>query len=605
MKKIALFLITALMSITGWAQSISTRNAGEVRVDCDGLNWNFKLSTTYENGREYLKIEMDGYEEAVPSPFTVSFAVPQNDAHHLWSVNGTSRFQIKPDWAASYKSSISSGMPLYQFLNDSNRNRLTIAMSEVFDEVVAEVGLREEGCLLCGHIKYFTAPHAPLSHYETVICFDSRNLFWAKSIQEASAWMSEASGCKPCQVPEAATDPLYSSWYQFHQDVHAGDIEAECKLASELGMRTIIVDDGWQTEDTSRGYAFCGDWEVVESRFPNMWDHVDQVHRMGMKYMLWYSVPYVGIHSKAYERFKDKALKVNDGGNVLVLDPRFPEVREYLLNLYVKAMNDWGLDGFKLDFIDQFRLTGTDPDIAQNYAGRDFKSVPDAVNKLMSDIQSELHEMNPEVLLEFRQSYIGPAIRQYGNMLRVSDCPGDLQANRIGIANLRLTSGATAVHSDMIEWSSAESPENAGRAILSALFGTIQYSVMLRDISQAHRNVIKHWIDFSQKHRETLLHSDFYPSHPEAGYPTIEAANDKEWIIAAYQDDIVVDVASCDRDTYIINATGANAVYVSLDKSPSKVEAFDTYGRSVKAPAVKKGISRIEIPVSGYIKLHF
>lgn len=605
MKRIALFLISALVAISGWAQSIGTRSVGEVRVDCDDLNWSFRLSTSYENGREYLKIEMDGFEEAVPAPFSVSFALPQNDAHHLWSVNGTSRFQIKPDWAASYRSNICSGMPLYQFLNDSNRNRLTIAMSEVFDEVVAEVGLREEGCMLSGRIRYFTAPHAPLSHYETTICFDTRNLFWAKSIQEAAAWMSEAAGCKPCAVPSQAKDPLYSSWYQFHQSVFAHKIEAECKQAVELGMKTIIVDDGWQTEDTNRGYAFCGDWEVVENRFPNMWDHVDQVHRMGMKYMLWYSVPYVGIHSNAWERFKDKALTIKDHGNVLVLDPRFPEVREHLVGLYVKAMSDWGLDGFKLDFIDQFKISGTDPAIAQNYAGRDFKSVPEAVNALMKQIHDELFEMNPEVLLEFRQSYIGPAIRQYGNMLRVSDCPGDHQANRIGIANLRLTSGSTAVHSDMIEWSAAESPENAGRAIISALFGTIQYSVMLEDISQAHKNVIKHWLDFSQKHRATLLEGDFYPSHPEAGYPTIEAANDKEWIIAAYQDDIMVDVASCDRDTYIINATGSDGVYVSLDKTPSKVEAYNAYGRTVKAPSVKKGISRISIPVSGYIKLYY
>ena len=28
-------------------------------------------------------------------------------------------------------------------------------------------------------------------------------------------------------------------------------------------MESIIVDDGWQTDDNNRGYAYCGDWAVT------------------------------------------------------------------------------------------------------------------------------------------------------------------------------------------------------------------------------------------------------------------------------------------------------------------------------------------------------
>ena len=39
-----------------------------------------------------------------------------------------------------------------------------------------------------------------------------------------------------------------------------------------------------------------------------------------------------------------------------VLDPRFPEVRQYLIDLYRSFITDYDMDGFKLDFIDSFQF---------------------------------------------------------------------------------------------------------------------------------------------------------------------------------------------------------------------------------------------------------
>ena len=227
-------------------------------------------------------------------------------------------------------------------------------------------------------------------------------------------------------------------------------------------------------------------------------------------------------------------------------------------------MRDDNLDGFKLDFIDSFAFGGEDPAIAEDYTGRDIKSLPEAVNLLMKEIYRRLSSINPDVLIEFRQRYIGPAIRQYGNMLRAGDCPADMQANRQRIANLRLTSGETAVHADMLEWNTAETPENAARHILSALFGVVQYSLMLEDIPESHYKVIEHWLDFSQKHRKTLLKSDFRPYHPEACYPVIEAESDDELIVAVYNDMSLPVIKPTGKDTYIINASGASSLVLDI-----------------------------------------
>ena len=37
---------------------------------------------------------------------------------------------------------------------------------------------------------------------------------------------------------------------------------------------------------------------------------------------------------------------------------------------------------------------------------------------------TRLTKIKTDVLIEFRQSYIGPLMRKYGNLFRAGDCPG-------------------------------------------------------------------------------------------------------------------------------------------------------------------------------------
>ena len=581
---------------------VETLSAGNVKVCCPNPgNWSFDVSTNRENDKDIITVNLTTDYPETPPTFSVELSAPQLDVHHLWRPGEMDRCQLRPDWQAYFSSNLAFDMPLYAFINDNNANRLTVTSSEPLHKIDAQFGLMEEGCRLIGKLNYFNGPQAPTSSYQTKILLDNRQFFWGDAVREAAEWMTTEAGIKPVLSPEAAFDPLYSTWYNFHQNVSAEAIERECANASKSGMKTIILDDGWQTDDNNRGYAFCGDWEVSRNRFTDFAAHVRRIQDMGMKYMVWYSVPYMGKKSHNYERFTGKYLR--EEGDAAVLDPRFPEVREFLCSTYENAMRDYNLDGFKLDFIDSFSFGGEDPAIAEDYAGRDIKSLPEAVNLLMKEIYRRLSSINPDVLIEFRQRYIGPAIRQYGNMLRAGDCPADMQANRQRIANLRLTSGETAVHADMLEWNSAETPENAARHILSALFGVVQYSLMLEDIPESHHKVIKHWLDFSQKHRNTLLKSDFRPYHPEACYPVIEAESDDELIVAVYSDMSHPVIKPTGKDTYVINASGASSLVLDIAYTPTNVESYNVYGERINAPAIKEGVQRIAIPESGYIHI--
>lgn len=607
MKKIvvAIFALLVAMQTMAHEVKVQTASVGDVKISCKSDEWTIKAKATVKDGVEEIAVEITAQQPTTPSPLTVEFRTPQLDAHHLWNTEKMCHTELRPDWGEAYSSSLAQQMPIYSFINTNNRNRLTIATDEAIRKVEAQLGLREEEALLIGKLKFFVETEAPLTHYKTTIRLDRRDTFWADAVRESSQWIMEQNGFVACRVPDAAFAPLYSTWYQFHQQITDTAIEAECREAVKLGMGTIIVDDGWQTANNDRGYAYCGDWEVTPVRIKDMAAHVKRVQAMGMKYMVWYSVPFVGKYSKAYEQFKHKMIYFHKDRGYGVLDPRFPEVREHICSIYEKALREWNLDGFKLDFIDSFRLRGVDPALADNYAGRDIKSISEAVNVLMTEVTKRLQAINPDILIEFRQRYVGPAIRQYGNMFRAYDCPGEMQRNRARIANLRLTSGTTAVHADMLEWNIAEKPEVAARHILSAIYGVVQYSVMLRDIPKEHLQVVKHWIAFTQEHRQTLLHSDFRPYHPEAYFPILEAESDSERIITAYQEGMVVKAGEPDREVYIINATGAESLVVELQGKPRKVEYYDVYGNKVAGAKLSKGVQRAAVPTSGYAKLSY
>ena len=104
-------------------------------------------------------------------------------------------------------------------------------------------------------------------------------------------------------------------------------------------MKTVIIDDGWQTDDESRKYGFCGEWRVAKKKFYDFEKFVRDVHALGMKVMVWYSVPFVGFFSESFVRFKNKLLYRENGLNAGVLDPRYKEVRDYLVSVYKTALS--------------------------------------------------------------------------------------------------------------------------------------------------------------------------------------------------------------------------------------------------------------------------
>lgn len=596
MTRYLVFLFAAAM-----LQSVSAR-AVDVEVTCeDPGGWDIgKTVSEPEPGVTLVRVRLGRSAAAVPPVFRVSWSVPQVDISHVWSPR-SERPSVPPDWAQPFYSAVARGMPLLALKSSSDGNRLTFGCSETSRALRFQAGLHEETCSFRCFIEFFSEPEAPISEYSAEIRIDRRAVAWYDAVSSMAGWMSSGDS-RPCVPPPEAYEPVYSTWYCFHQNITAAAIERECRIAASLGMKTLITDDGWQTDDGNRGYAFCGDWKVSPKRIPDMRRHVAAIHALGMKYMLWYSVPFIGEKSANFGRFAGKYLYHNEKLGASVLDPRFPEVRSFLADVYEKAMREWDLDGFKLDFIDAFGipLTG-DPAEAENYAGRDVKSVPEAVRMLLDDVTRRLRAVKPDVLIEFRQNYYGPQIRRYGNMIRAADCPGDLQANLMRTVALRLVCPGSSVHSDMLEWHGDDSAESAARAILACLFSTVQYSRILETMKPEHRRMTEHWMSFMKKHRSALLSGKLRPRYPEANYPVVEAEGKDETVTAVYTAGSVVPVAA-GRSVFVVNATGAEGLVLDAAADGS-CRIFDVFGKPCGNVKLKAGLNRVPVPVSGYVHI--
>nr|WP_276510106.1 glycoside hydrolase family 36 protein [Paenibacillus qinlingensis] len=395
---------------------------------------------------------------------------------------------------------------------------------------------------------------------------------------------------------------MYSTWYSMHQNVTDAHIEEQCRIAKKLGMEAVIVDDGWQTADNRRGYAYCGDWETYDGKFPDMKRHVDAVHALGMKFILWYSVPFIGKYSQAWNRFHTKILRFNEGHGAAVLDPRYPDVREYIINTYEKAVKEWGLDGFKLDFIDTFY--SPELQIPSTVDGKDYESIPAAVDRLLTDSIGRLRELNPAIMIEFRQMYIGPAMRKYGNMFRASDCPNDSIQNRVRTLDLRLICGNTAAHADMIMWHPEEPVESAALQLINCLFSVPQVSVLLDKLPSDHLKMLTYWLAFWKENRTLLLDGPIEPMNPELLYPLVRAVQEDRGIIVTYQEQIVtIDAAAPVSQWIVVNGRRQDGLYIEVtgEIGIANVSIRNCCGDMTEESSVEltAGMHKLAIPASG------
>lgn len=544
----------------------------------------------------FLNLSIKLPEKEIPEPLFIKWSFSASDCCSTWNPSLLDIHGLAFDWGKlTVKSRLASWMPVQSLISKNGTNKLCIAVSDVDTPISIKTGLCEENATLACEIEFFTLPTSPADSYEAVIRLDTRCIPFYDAVYDTAEWWENGCGYKPAYVPDAAKMPMDSLWYSFHQMLDKDEIIKECKASREIGLETVIIDDGWQTDDNNRGYAYCGDWLVAPKKMGDMSELVEKIHGIGMKVILWYSVPFMGIYAEKYNEFEGMFLEGSgDDKTFFGLDPRYKKVREYLVGIYKNAVSEWRLDGLKLDFIDSFSLKGKS---LQYDEKRDFQSLEEAIHALMTEIRASLLAINPDIMIEFRQSYVGPSIRKYGNMLRVGDCPCDILKNRMGIINLRLTSGKTAVHSDMIMWNPDDTVENAALQFASILYGVPQVSVRVDKLSKEQHKMLKYYISFWKEWKNVLLDGKLTAKNPECNYSLASSVLGNKSVITSFTNPLVevetekaVAVNASMHESLIIKGAGGR-----------KYRTVNCMGEEIAGGTVKSQLEEISVPTAGMI----
>jgi len=574
-------------------------------LSIEGDLGSFKATWDVQHPEENVMLAtltIESPQAATPPAFEVKWKVPSVDVAGAW-VSDYGKAKLDHE-RTKIQSRAVKRAPLLMHMSQGDRNRFTVALSDAMLPITMRSGIKEEDAHLHMKVHLFNEKHPMLKKYQITLRFDTRPAPYYSVLRDTAKWWAAQENYKPAPVPEAARVPYYSTWYSYHQNLDPDTIVEECRIGGKLGLGGVIIDDGWQTLDGNRGYAYTGDWKP--ERIPDMKGFVDRIHALGQKFIIWYSVPMAGEHSEIMKKFKGKTLSYNSGFQAYILDPRYPEVREYLIGVYESAVRDWGLDGLKLDFIGMFSPNAKTVLTAED--GRDYASVDKAVDRLLTDVMARLRALKPDIGIEFRQPYNGPLMRKYGNMLRAVDCPNCAPVNRKHIVDLRLLADDTAVHSDMIMWHPDEPVESAALQILNILFSVPQISVRLPEVSEDHRQMIGFWMHYWMENRDVLLDGEFQPLAPAQNYPMVIGRTPEKLIAAIYQSLVVSPGPNAPAQIDVVNAkSGNDDVVVRFAEAFGKaqVSIYNTQGKRISQSiqTIGAGAEVWEVPPSGLLQI--
>ncbi len=494
------------------------------------------------------------------------------------------------------KSNFYCGIPMLAMPCDGEKNYITVALSDA-------IGNNELSVCVNDFVSYdkikVEVKIGRMDAQKTIdLRVDMRNIFIAQALHDLGKWFEEYY---PAQylVPEAAYDALYSTWYNFHQHPSAEKLLSELKTAAKLGFKTVIIDDGWQYDGNGTGdYIDCGDWSVSKEKFPDFKGFVESLHELGMRVMLWFPVPFVGFNTAAYQRFKDKLLYEEKGNiNAGILDPRYACVRRFITENFCNFTKENRLDGLKLDFIDSFMEKEQTPCANSEMDEKDLSS---AIVRLLKEINVGLRKIKEDILIEFRQDYVGPAITRYCNMLRVADCAFDSITNRVAVTDMQMLGYPLAVHSDMLFWSPEEENANVARQLLNILFSVPQISILLQEYPQEHFEIVKNFISYYETNKKLLHGGDILVQGADQTYSMVQKRSAEKTIAILYS----TSVYHCADETDLFNATNDEEIVVVNDSDDViKAKNKNCFGKVVEALELTKGVHLVRVSVGGMLEM--
>ena len=565
--------------------------------------------------------------------------VPLGDAVGYWHPSAGWERHLTADWASRWRTAgLAGSAPLGCLYDAAGRSLLAFAADRLAATTWVRFGLAED----TARFGVWLAVDLRAGESLRVLLQPSGLPFAAA----ARALAGALAGPDALPVPEAGRVPAYSTWYSMHRDVNAADVEAEAKLAAAAGCGLLLLDDGWQLHADGTGYSGSGDWTPDPAKFPDFAAHVAAVQGAGLRYVAWIAPLLIGERTAAHRESAHLAPHAIPRLRCRVLDPRLAAARRIAADACVDLVRRYGLDGLKIDFLDLAMAyaevdagaagrddgtgagggasaesgtgaataaggtatagAGADVDAASGIDdAADVDDVGIGLRLLMTEVRDRLRELRgDELLVELRQPYAGPGMLAFGNLLRAADCPADATANRVRTLDLGLLATSGAVHSDMLMWDPAASPQTAARQLHSALFAIPQISVTLASLTEDQQAMTGFWLGFWRDHRDVLTRGEIVAGRPDQLHPAVTARLGERAVVTFHAEQAVARVHAAGlAEIALVNSTAASHVVLDVEGPGTTVrfDAFDACGRPAgsQTRTLGPGPDAIAVPPSG------
>jgi len=539
---------------------------------------------------------------AAPPSFNLSVKFPKDKINQIWNSktwSNKSYFTIPSYDRAAADFSIISGLTI------NDHNQITVTCKDAYKAKFVSSNIQEDTDSIVFSLGFFedNPPLSNLQDYQAEVLVDFRSIHFSKAIYDASSWFLEDEFKKAVATADTTNVPVFSTWYPMHRNIPLENITRELDSLKTFNFKSVLVDDGWQSLvqmkiDTAYSYD--------ENSFKTMSLFKQKCTEMGLPLYLWYSIPFIGGNPVVLKKFEGKYIRYRAPRQMYVLDPRYSDVRKYLVSTYANFLTTWNFDGYWFDFLKGFYPK--EGAIIDQDKGRDFVSIDLAVDTLYSDMKARLNAIKPNFFMGQIFSVVGPNLVSYQNFLTGFVGVENTQVVREKMVNNRLLYGKYTPFMEVVAINQRESVEDIARKLQSVLFGNPYLSFYVTTLPEASKQTIRFWLDYWKKNHKVIFEGNFEPMQVSRFYPVIKVENEQKTIYMVYEDYTINLPVVLNKPIDVINSKTAGNIQFLINKSDAKYnyEMFDCKGVSIEKGIVKsKNRNAVDfaVPIAGFIRI--
>lgn len=603
-------LVVLFLNLFNEAEIFGTEPDGKYvfnrsKIHIEGLMSPFEATVDIkEQGLQkyILNIYLHSAFAAAPPSFNLSVKFPKDKINQIWNSktwSNKSYFTIPSYDRAAANFSIISGLTI------NDHNQITVTCKDAYKAKFVSSNIKEEGDSIVFSLGFFedNPPLSNLQDYQAEVWVDFRSIHFSKAIYDASSWFLDDEFKKGVATADTTNVPVFSTWYPMHRNIPLENITRDLDSLKTFNFKSVLVDDGWQSLvqmkiDTAYSYD--------ENSFKTMSLFKQKCSDMGLPLYLWYSIPFIGGNPVILKKFDGKYIRYRAPRQMYVLDPRYSDVRKYLVSTYANFLSTWNFDGYWFDFLKGFypkEGAVIDPD-----KGRDFVSIDLAVDTLYADMKTRLNAIKPNFFMGQIFSVVGPNLVSYQNFLTGFVGVENTQVVREKMVNNRLLYGKFTPFMEVVAINPRESEEDIARKLQSVLFGNPYLSFYATTLPEASKQTIRFWLDYWKKNHKVIFEGSFEPMQVSRFYPGIKVENVQKIIYMVYEDYTINLPVVLNKPMDVIHSKTTGNIQFLMNKADAhyNYEIFDCKGVSTEKGIVKcknKNAVDFVVPTAGFIRI--